>query len=326
MPMFKSISARTAFRVILVSLPILVAVVIGVTDMAVRQQEGEILLRGKALAKSGAAMYGTALQRGVATGALKWEDVANPTYTLIRFSVPVAEPRFRSTFDWYTDQFGIQGIEDAMTASDPMLLYAVGNDLTGYIPTTISAFSHPPTGDARKDAVNARSKRRFETPMHKAAAAWTGSEPLVQEYHRDTGHVAWDVAQPIWLRNPTTGKALHWGSFRVGVRQDRIAEVRNEVILRLGGVFLFFEVILAGVMYLSIRAQMRPLRDLSSAAEAVSTGEHEDPIGPRPDDPTEITEMALALRRLQNSLRYAMARLRPDGEPRHPTQNTEVLR
>ncbi len=308
----RSISSRTAFRIILVSLPLLGLIGCWVTYMAVTQQEEEILLRGKALAKSGAATYGTILQRGLETGILKWDDLAHPQYTEIHLDVN-SEPRYKSTFDWYTDQVGIQHIEDAMTASDPMLLYTVGNDLTGYIPTTLSAFSHPPTGDLAKDAVNARSKRRFTSPMHKAAAEWIGNEPLIQEYHRDTGDVAWDIAYPIWIRNPTTKEIFHWGSFRVGVRQDKIAIVRKSVMTQLILGFVVFEIILSCIMYLLIRVQLHPLRLLADKIDSISRGENEETIAAGKRDAEEVLMMAASVRRLQTSLRHAMSRL--DSSP-----------
>lgn len=318
--MMRSISSRTAFHIILVSLPLLGIIGLWVTYTAVTQQREEILLRAKALSKSGAATYGTILQRGLETGSLKWDDLANPQYTEIPYSVKVSEPRYKSTFDWFTDQSGIQHIEDAMTASDSMLLYSVGNDLTGYIPTTLSAFSHPPTGNAAQDAVNARSKRRFETPMHKAAAEWTGSEPLVQEYHRDTGHVAWDVAYPIWIRNPITKEIFHWGSFRIGVRQDRITEVRDLVMVHLILGFALFEVVLGSAMYLLVRIQLRPLKKLAEKVDEVSRGEDGQNVGSDKGDADEIIMMASSIRRLQVSLRHAMGRLRLS-----PTSNITTM-
>jgi HAMP domain-containing protein len=304
--------------------------------MAVAQQEDEILQRGRALALSGAAGYAAVLQKGLDSKALTWDDLVHPSYTEIHFTVPVAEPRYHASFDWYTDASGIQSFEDAMTSSDSMLLYAVGNDLTGYIPTTLKGFSAEPTGDPVKDAVNARSKRRFESPMHKAAAAWVGNEPLIQEYHRDTGHVAWDVAAPIWIRNSFNKELFHWGSFRVGMRQERIAEVRNAVILRLGVVFAAFELLLASIMYFAVRRQMRPLHRLAGEAVAVSLGEREDKVAARPGDAAEIREMASAVGRLQVSLREAMRRLDTTGSKAipaavdpaatHPYKMMEVVR
>lgn len=309
--MMRSISSRIAFHIILVSLPLLIIAGTWVTYISVTQQESEILQRGKSLAKSGAAVYGSILQRGVETKVLTWDDLAKPQYTLIEFSgITVEEPRYHSTFDWFTDRSGIQYIEDSITASDPMLLYAVGNDLTGYIPTAISKFSHPPTGDTKKDAINARSKRRFETPMHKNAAAWKGAEPLVQEYHRDTGHVAWDIAYPIWIRNPTTQETLHWGSFRVGVRQDKIAEVRDSIMIRLILGFAVFEVVLGSVMYLLTRHQLHPLKILADKVDAVSRGEDGQIVGSQKGDANEIIMVASSIRRLQRSLHHAMSRLR----------------
>lgn len=322
--MFKSISSRTSVRVIVLAVAVFAVVGFQVTRVVTAMQRDEILLRGKALAKSGAAAYAAVLQRGMATGALQWSDLFSRTYTEIHFPVKVEEPRYHSAFDWFTDQAGIQAIEDAITASDPMALYAIGNDLTGYIPTTLTAFSHPPTGNAASDAVNARSKRVFATPMHQAAAAWTGDEPLVQEYHRDTGHVAWDVAQPIWLRNPADGKLAHWGSFRVGIRQDKVTEVRDAAITYLGIGFAAFATLLACAMYVAVWLQLRPLRVLSVQAELVSKGETDDLITTS-SSASEVVEMASAMRRLQKSLRAAMDRLPSEGA-RHPTQVTEVVR
>jgi hypothetical protein len=122
----------------------------------------------------------------------------------------------------------IRKIRDVMLEQDPTVLLAVLVDKNGYAPTHNTRYSQPLTGDPEKDRTGNRTKQMFNDPVGIAAARFDGSDGqqvLRQEYLRDTGERAWDVAAPVYVQ----GK--HWGAFRVGFSVEEVeravAELRN---------------------------------------------------------------------------------------------------
>ena len=87
--------------------------------------------------------------------------------------------------------------------------YALCTDLNAYAPTHNSWYSKPPTGDAAKDLVDSRDKRKFTDPTGSRCAANT-EILLLQTYLRDTGEVLNDLSMPIHVGG------RHRGCLRVG--------------------------------------------------------------------------------------------------------------
>ena len=54
---------------------------------------------------------------------------------------------------------------------DESVVYAVGVDVNGYLPTHNTRYQQPPTGDKEKDKVGNRTKRIFDDPVGAKAAA-----------------------------------------------------------------------------------------------------------------------------------------------------------
>lgn len=302
--MFELIRRRLSLKVSLVlaviTIPPMIAAAYLITASESERLEKLTIEAGKVAAMAGARMYGTALEAGIDAGFMTISDVLEPAYEEIKGFDFGDNPRYHTKYDFFTDRT-VVGFEDAMLASSPDFLYAVGGDINGYTPTHDSRFQRPLTGDRNKDLGGNRGKRKFWTPMHQAAAR--NLEPtLVQAYLRDTGESAWDVSSPIFV------KGRHFGAFRVAVSRDSIAAHKRSLLLQLVVVFAFLTVITVGFIFFMLRRSMRPLEHLAALANEISTGEGLDrPIKPASSD--EIGMMAKSLNRLRASLQAAMGRL-----------------
>jgi HAMP domain-containing protein len=302
--MFELIKRKLSLKVSLVlaviTIPPMIAAAYIITASESDRLEQLTIESGKVAAMAGARMYGTALEAGIDAGIMTIGDVLEPAYDEIKGFDFGENPRFHTKYDFYTDRT-VVGFEDALLASSPDFLYAVGGDINGYTPTHDSRFQHPLTGDRTKDLSGNRGKRKFWTTIHQKAAR--NLEPvMVQDYLRDTGESAWDVSSPIFV------KGRHFGAFRVAVSRDSIATHKRALLLQLVVVFGFLTVITVGFIFFMLRRSMRPLEHLASLANEISTGEGLDrPIKPTSSD--EIGMMAKSLNRLRASLQAAMGRL-----------------
>jgi HAMP domain-containing protein len=302
--MFELIKRKLSLKVSLVlaviTIPPMIAAAYLITASESARIEQLTIESGKVAAMAGARMYGTTLEAGIDAGIMTIRDVLEPSYDEIKGFDFGKNARFHTRYDFFTDRT-VVGFEDALLISSPDFLYAVGGDINGYTPTHNSKFQHELTGDAEKDLVGNRGKRKFWTDMHQAAAR--NLEPvLVQPYLRDTGESAWDVSSPIFV------KGRHFGAFRVAVSRDSIATHKRALLLQLVVVFGFLTVITVGFIFFMLRRSMRPLEHLAALANEISTGEGLDrPIKPTSGD--EIGMMAKSLNRLRASLQAAMGRL-----------------
>lgn len=307
----RSVSFRATLKLVLLAIPLLALVTWKVVAMEADEVEESLIARGKIIATSGAAAYGSVLDLGLRDEALKLDELLNPKYTPIVFppELHVEEPRYHTQFDSWIETSGVQQIEDAIKNSSQDIFYAVGADLGAFVPVTHAEFSQKPTGDAVRDRKFFRSKRKFNLPLHISASLWEGHDPLVQEYHRDTGDMAWDISAPVYVHDPVTGKAYHFGCFRIGIKQDQISISRNHVIIALVKVFAVFSTALALFMFWSLRRTMRPLAELSEKALDISTGGAGIGLPIRSSSLDEVGDMARSLERLRRSLSEAMARI-----------------
>jgi HAMP domain-containing protein len=292
----RKLSLKVSFILALITIPPMIVAALLVSSRESSNLEELILAHGKASAIAGAEMYGTVLEAGVDGGYFTMEDLMNPAYEEIKGFEFGENPRFHTKFDYYTDAT-VMEFQDALIESSPDFLYVIGNDVNGYAPTHDSRFQQADTQDMNKN----RTKRKFTTPVHQAAAK-SLAPVLVQEYLRDTGHKAWDVSSPIFVRGQ------HWGVFRIGVSRDSIDEHKSALLLQLAIVFTFLTVITIGFIFLILRRSMKPLEKLATTATEISTGEGLDQVI-KPGSIDEIGEMAKSLNRLRASLQSAMNRL-----------------
>jgi HAMP domain-containing protein len=295
----RRLSLKVSIVLAVITIPPMVAAAYLITAREAENLEELTINAGKVAARSGAEMYGTALELGIDTGAITVGDLFEPKYEEIK-GFDFGDPRFHSKYDFYTDRV-VLGFQDKILESSADFLYAVGGDMNGYTPTHDSKFQKPLTGDRTKDLAGNRTKRKFWTEMHQNAAK--NLNPfVVLPYKRDTGERAWDVSSPIFV------KGRHFGAFRVAVSLDSIAAHKRTLLYQLGVVFGFLAIVTIGFIFVMLRRSMRPLEHLAMLASQISTGEGLDqPIKPTTTD--EIGQMAKSLNRLRASLQAAMGRL-----------------
>jgi HAMP domain-containing protein len=225
---------------------------------------------------------------------------SDPSYKCIE------DRRYLTKYGEYTDSHGIQGIQDAILGSSDSFIYASGIDIRGYVATPHLKYAEPPNGDHERDRAVSRGKRKYDQPLHLAAAGYVGNEPtLVQDYHRDTGEQIWDVAAPIFV------KGRHFGAFRVGVVKDRVHAQAVGLAWSLGRMLGAAVLLLVGIVLVSTQRLMRPLVELSCVATQLSTSEdgREFERKIRAESTDEVGQMATSLDRLRQSLRAAWIRV-----------------
>ncbi len=296
----RKLSLKVSLTLALITIPPMILAAYFITASESASVEELTISNGKLAAMAGAKMYGEALEIGIDTGVLTMGDLFDPVYEEIKGFEWGENPRFHTKFDGYTDRT-VLDFQDKLLASSSDFIYALGNDMNGYLPTHNSISINPLTGDRAKDLTGNRTKRKFDNAMH--IAARRNVEPLlVQRYVRDAGDPVWDVSSPIFV------KGRHWGVFRMGVSRISIAAHNRALLFELSAVFGFLTLVTVGFIFLMMRRSMKPLELLATTASEISTGEGLDkPIKPASTD--EIGQMAKSLNRLRASLQAAMGRL-----------------
>lgn len=103
-----------------------------------------------------------------------------------------------------------QKLLDDCLADIPGAAFAVGMARDSYLSAHNTKFSKPLTGNYETDLAGNRTRRKFERPPEKRAAANTEAF-LLQTYLRDTGEVLCDLSMPIHVAG------RFWGNVRVGI-------------------------------------------------------------------------------------------------------------
>ncbi len=155
----------------------------------------------------GAKLVGEALERAIASGRIDEASLFDRNYQPIGNTKP---QKFSTKFDKLTDDL-FPTIQEALLREDPAIVYAIGCDTRGYVPTHNKAFCQPLTGDYEKDMAGNRTKRIFDDPVGKQCGAHE-LQFLIQTYRRDTGEIMHDVSSPVYVNG------RHWGGVRIGYR------------------------------------------------------------------------------------------------------------
>jgi HAMP domain-containing protein len=273
------------------------AVIITVTRT--QQMEEMTLEKARLAAATGARQFGDTFDNAIDSSLLSVNDVFDRSYVEIKGWNWGEKPKFHTRFDAFCDRAVLVFQDRFLDGGD--FIYAVGVDVNGYLPTHNTKFQQPLTGIAEKDLSGNRTKRVFNDPVGIASAKNT--EPgFLQDYARDTGERMWDVSSPIFV------KGKHWGGFRIGVSMERIAARQRTLIITLAGIFAAFALITIATMYLVVERAMRPVADLTAAADAISMGDGLDtPIKSQSTD--EIGQLTKTVERLRVSMKAAMSRL-----------------
>lgn len=270
-----------------------------ITSGQTSQMEELTLEKARLAASSGARQYGDIFDAAIDSGQLTVTEVFDKNYQEIKGWNWGKNPKFHTRYDSFTDKAVLVFQDKYLDSED--FIFAVGVDETGYLPTHNTKFQKALTGVPEQDLAGNRTKRVFSDPVGLAAAK--NLEPsLKQVYKRDTGETMWDVSSPILV------KGKHWGGFRIGVSMTRI-EARQRVLLAtLVTIFAVFALITVLTVFAVVQAAIRPVVQLTAAAESISMGEGLDtPI--KSDHVDEIGHLTKAVERLRVSMRAAMSRL-----------------
>jgi HAMP domain-containing protein len=302
MSLTSAVRSRLSLKISLTLAVLLLALTTGaaayITYTRTEQMEASTLEKARLGAALGARQFGETFDNAIDSGLLTVNDVFDRSYVEIKGWAWGEKPKFHTRFDAFCDRAVLVFQDRFLESGD--FVFAVGVDNNGYLPTHNTRFQQPLTG-TEKDLAGNRTKRIFNEPVGLAAAKNT--EPgLLQIYARDTGEVMWDVSSPIYV------KGKHWGGFRVGVSMERIAAKKRELVITLTLVFAVFAVITIVTMYVVVERAMRPVVDLTAAADSISMGDGLDiPIKSTSTD--EIGQLTKAVERLRVSMKAAMSRL-----------------
>ncbi|RMP66781.1 hypothetical protein ALQ18_00442 [Pseudomonas marginalis pv. marginalis] len=165
------------------------------------------------LAREGASRIAEQFEADVLQNRISLDDLFDRSYTLIPNTRP---SKYHTRFDGYTDQV-LPAIQEALLPRHEGLVFAIACTPQGYVPTHNKAFSHALTGDAQTDAVQNRTKRKFDDRTGIRCGSHQQAV-LLQTYTRDTGELMHDLSVPIMV------KGRHWGGLRLGYKPE---EARN---------------------------------------------------------------------------------------------------
>lgn len=161
------------------------------------------------LAREGASRIGEQFEADIVQNRISLEDLFDRNYT----PIPNTRPsKYHTRFDGYTDQV-LPTIQEALLPRHEGLVFAIACTPQGYVPTHNKAFSHALTGDAQVDAVQNRTKRKFDDRTGIRCGSHQQAV-LLQTYTRDTGELMHDLSVPIMV------KGRHWGGLRLGYKPE----------------------------------------------------------------------------------------------------------
>ncbi len=283
---------RISVKIVMALIGVLTVIMVISTYLIVEKRSTvlreELLVKASSLAKIGAKALEGVLEQSLSSGQFFKEQLFDTDYEEI-LEGPLSGssiPKYHTSYDLYLDST-IKDFQDTFAASDPMVVFAVLVDRNGYLPTHNSNYSKPLTGDAEVDKIGNRTKRIFNDPTGLAAAQYNnedGKGYLRQVYKRDTGVTMWDVSAPVYVRGE------HWGGFRIGFSMQQtdaaIAELRNTVAMSMFLVLLFASL----TCLLVVSRMMRPLKDLTRAAERITEGSLDEQITVESND--EVGQLA----------------------------------
>lgn len=161
------------------------------------------------LAREGASRIAAQFEADIQQNRISLDDLFDRTYTPIPNTSP---SKYHTRFDSYTDKV-LPAIQEALLPRHEGLVFAIACTPQGYVPTHNNAFSQPLTGDAKVDAVQNRTKRKFDDRTGIRCGSHQQAV-LLQTYTRDTGELMHDLSVPIMVNG------RHWGGLRLGYKPE----------------------------------------------------------------------------------------------------------
>lgn len=286
-------------------------------NVTAEQQDLEdvLLARAEAIAISGAVYVETSIEQAIENGLLTTEDVFDENYEkFFELDItkypdiqdnPAIYDKFQTSYDSFTDKNWQRFLDSNLTG--PEILYAVGSDRNGYVPTHNSTLS---TGDG--DPGTDRTKRIFTDEV--GITASRNTEGILRQTYQQTGtgETLWDVSMPIYVNGQ------HWGAFRVGIalaeNQVLIQNATNRAVIATS-----ILLIVVGVFALFLGSYItQPIERLTIAAQKAATGDFNTVI----DIPNrnEITILANTFNQMTSQIRDFISNLE-----QQVTERTQAL-
>ena len=300
MVMFNFVKEHISVKVALITNTVLLLVMIIGTAILVLEQskslEMQLLDKGKMQSIIGAKIVSKVLEEAIDNGVITVKDAFDTNYELIHGFDP---PKYHTKYDFYLDKV-LLALEDEFLV-DSSIVFAVAVDVNGYLPTHNSRFQQPITGDIQKDKLGNRTKRLFNDPVGITAAKNT-EKGFLQIYHRDTGETMWDISCPVFV------KGKHWGGFRIGMSLTEVEAAKTRLMVMLIAIMSGILLLSIVLIFFSVNKMLKPLDDLRTITERLSTGNIEGKIETTRHD--EIGKLGVAIEKLRTSIVIAMKRLK----------------
>ncbi|MCC9620752.1 methyl-accepting chemotaxis protein [Thalassospira sp. MA62] len=154
---------------------------------------------------------GKTLETGIRSGEITEDDLFNPRYE----PIPGTDPKqFLTPYIPFTDR-AFTPLQEAILEKDKHIVFAVGVDFNGYLPTHNKVYSHPQRpGETAWNMGNCRNRRIFDDRAGLMAGRNTKPH-LLQTYFRDMGD---SVVFMKECDTPIMVNGNQWGNLRIGYR------------------------------------------------------------------------------------------------------------
>jgi hypothetical protein len=293
-----SIGAQIALKIgALLVLLMAIGSAVVVHQFTSRLQESAIE-NAKVTVRLAARQYGDMFDAAIDAGQLTVADVFDTDYQEIKGWDWKGQSKYHTRYDAFTDRAALVFQDRILETAD--YHYAMGLDVNGYVPTHNTRAQKPLVGE--QDLAENRTKRKYLSNTAEVSRARSTEPFLLQPYTTDTGEALWDASAPIYV------KGKHWGAFVLGVSLQTLQARKRELALALLGVLAGATAITLCAVYLLVRQAIRPVVELTDAANQISIGEAlETPLVS--DSPDEIGLLTRSLERLRASMLAAMKRL-----------------
>ena len=301
--MLSAIKKRLSLKISITLVSIMLLLIVPVGALMIHSQMSSLeeltLEKAKLASSNGAEIYGTVLENVVESGLLTIDDVFDVEYEKITGYNWGASPKYHTNYDFFTDKATILFLDSLLINKD--FIYAVGQDVNGYVPTHNSRYQQPVTDDPTKDLLGNQTKRMFKDPVS-LRASQNETVGFHQRYNDEVGATLWDVSSPVYV------KGRHWGCFRIGVSLKRVDKEKQSMLLLMLGLFGVFALLVSFTVFTLIKTAMKPIENLTAAAKRISLGKSLE-RRLRPETMDEIGALTKALDRLRVSMKAAMERL-----------------
>lgn len=152
-----------------------------------------------------------AAEAALAEGSLTLHQLFDTDYRNIANSRP---QRFETTLTPWADR-NWRPLLDCAVAADPRIFAAACTDMNGYLPTHMSRFSQPPTGDLAHDTANCRNGRiLFDTMDRKAKKS--EAPYMMAVYRQENDGQTYQVVRNVY--RPLRIGGRRWGDLEIAYR------------------------------------------------------------------------------------------------------------